>query len=169
LHDEVLAKFRVGDLHTEGLESAFYDYVLKGGSPEYPRSTIRQTLAGMDFSRSTLGVEIMGSGYNHMRDFPVSDISIFFFVGRYDYVTLGELSYENYEMLKAPAKSFVWFENSAHNMMYDESELFNRELIRLAHLDNQPNAVTANQSIGSSDDKIALLERGLSKYLILKY
>jgi pimeloyl-ACP methyl ester carboxylesterase len=86
----------------------------------------------MDFSRSTLEVEIMDSGYNHIRDFPVSQIPVFFFVGHQDYVTPGELSYEFYEMLEAPVKSFMWFEDSAHNMMYDESEQFNRELVRLA-------------------------------------
>ena len=38
-----------------------------------------------------------------------------------------------YDFLEAPAKNFTWFENSAHNMMYDEPDKTNQELIRIAN------------------------------------
>ena len=75
----------------------------------------------------------MTSGYDHARDFPVSTIPLFFLHGRYDYECPGELAEEYYNFLEAPAKSFTWFEDSAHNVMYDEPDRFNQEMIRIAN------------------------------------
>jgi pimeloyl-ACP methyl ester carboxylesterase len=125
------SQYLVGDFHTEGLEEAWLDYVLKGESPEYPTTYIKQTLAGMDFSNHTKS-EIMTSGYDHATDFPVSTIPVHFIQGRYDYYCPGELAEEYYESLESPAKSFTWFENSAHDVYYDEPDKFNQELIRIA-------------------------------------
>jgi pimeloyl-ACP methyl ester carboxylesterase len=127
-----LAQYRVGDFHTEGLGQAWLDYVLKGDSPEYPKATLDNTLAGMDFSRETILPEILASGYDLARDFPVSSIPVFFFAGRYDYETPGESAEVYYRSLQAPEKSFTWFENSAHDVQYDEAAEFNRALIRIA-------------------------------------
>ena len=132
IRSNYLSKYRIGDLHTEGLEQAWLDYAIKGHSPEYPRSTLRNTMAGLAFSRETIGLEIVGSGYDHVRDFPVSKIPVFFFAGRHDYETPGELAEDYFELLEAPAKSFIWFENSAHDMQYDEPDKFSQEIIRIA-------------------------------------
>ena len=32
----------------------------------------------------------------------------------------------------APAKDFIWFEDSAYDVFYDESEVFSHEVVRLA-------------------------------------
>lgn len=130
---QIQFQYRVGNFHTEGLEQAWLDYAIKGGSPEYPRSTVRNTMAGLAFSRETIGLEIIRSGYDHAREFPVSAIPVFFFAGRYDYETPGGLAEDYFEMLKAPAKSFTWFENSAHDMQYDEPEKFSQEIVRIAN------------------------------------
>ena len=129
---QIQSQYHVGNFHTEGLEQEWLDYAIKGGSPEYPRSTVRNTMAGIAFSRETIGLEIIKSGYDHVLDFPVSTIPVFFFAGRYDCETPGELAEDYFERLEAPAKSFTWFENSAHNIQYDEPEKFNQEIIRIA-------------------------------------
>jgi len=126
------SQYLVGDFHTEGLEEAWLDYVLKGESPEYPTTYIKQTLAGMDFSNHTK-LEIMNSGYDHATDFPVSTIPVHFIQGRYDYYCPGELAEEYYDSLEAPAKSFSWFENSAHDVYYDEPDLFNQKVISIVN------------------------------------
>ena len=90
-------------------------------------------MAGLDFTRQTLGLEILQSGYDLFRDFPASPIPVYFFAGRHDHETPGELAEEYYNALEAPAKDFIWFENSAHDMMYDEPDNTNRELIRIAN------------------------------------
>ncbi|GAH70080.1 unnamed protein product, partial [marine sediment metagenome] len=41
------------------------------------------------------------------------------------------LAEEYYNSLEAPIKSFTWFENSAHDVYYDEPDEFNQEMIRI--------------------------------------
>jgi pimeloyl-ACP methyl ester carboxylesterase len=129
---QVQSQYLVGDFHTEGLEQAWLNYATKGKSPEYPKSTVKNTMAGLTFSRETIGQEILHSGYNHARDLPASEIPVYFFVGRYDYVSPGESAKAYYEVLEAPAKEFIWFENSAHDVFYDEAGKFSQEVVRLA-------------------------------------
>jgi len=128
-----LSLYRGGDFYTEGLGDAFLEYVLSGQSPEYPVAYVEKTMAGMDFTRQTIGLEILQSGYDLFRDFPVSPIPVYFLTGRHDHETPGELAEDYYNVLEAPAKHFTWFENSAHNMMYDEPDKTNQELIRIAN------------------------------------
>jgi pimeloyl-ACP methyl ester carboxylesterase len=110
--NELSSQYRIGDFRTEGLEEAWLNYVTSGNSAEYPRSTIKPTLAGLDFSRQTILLEVMNSGYDHATDFPVSPIPVHFFQGRYDYQCPGELAEAYYNTLEAPVKSFTWLENS---------------------------------------------------------
>ena len=133
LRGRFLSRYRGGDFHTEGLEAAYYEYVMSGQSPEYPAVYIEQTMAGIAFTQQTLSPQISQSGYNLFTDFPVSPIPVYFFVGRHDHETPGESAEAYYNALEAPAKEFIWFENSAHNMMYDEPDKTNRELIRIAN------------------------------------
>jgi pimeloyl-ACP methyl ester carboxylesterase len=130
--NELLSQYRIGDFHTEGLEEAWLEYVTSGQSAEYPRSTIKPTLTGLDFSRQTIGLEVVNSGYDLSTDFPVSAIPVHFFQGRYDYHCPGELAQAYYNTLEAPVKSFTWFENSAHDVFYDEPDKFSQEIIRIA-------------------------------------
>jgi len=102
-------------------------------SPEYPSAYVDQALAGMEFTRQTIGLEVMTAGYDHATDFPVSTIPVYFIQGRYDYECPGELAEEYYNSLEAPVKSFTWFENSAHDVHYDEPDEFNQEMIRIAN------------------------------------
>ena len=133
IRGQFLSQYLVGDFHTEGLEEAWLDYVISDMSPEYPSAYVEQTLAGQGFSRQTIGLEAVTSGYDHATDFPVSTIPIHFIQGRYDYECPGELAEEYYNSLEAPVKSFTWFENSAHDIYYDEPHEFNQEMIRIAN------------------------------------
>jgi len=133
MRGQFLSRYLVGDFHTEGLEDAWLDYVFSDMSSEYPAAYIDQTLAGHGFSRQTIGLEVMTNGYDHVTDFPVSTIPVYFIQGRYDYECPGELAEEYYDALDAPVKDFIWFENSAHDVYYDEPDKFNQELIRIAN------------------------------------
>lgn len=55
-----------------------------------------------------------------------------FLTGRHDHETPGELAEAYYNALEAPAKTFTWFENPAHDVMYDEPDRTNQELIGIA-------------------------------------
>jgi len=132
IRGQFLSQYLVGDFHTAGLEDAWLEYVFSDSSPEYPASTIEQTMAGMEFTDRTIGLEVMISGYDLFADFPVSTIPVYFLQGRYDYQCPGELAEIYYSALRAPMKDFVWFEDSAHDVYYDEPDKLNQELIRIA-------------------------------------
>ena len=48
-------------------------------------------------------------------------------------VIMAQLEEEYYNFLEAPTKNFTWFENSAHDVYYDEPDEFNQEMIRIAN------------------------------------
>lgn len=66
-------------------------------------------------------------------DFPATCVSfkvpIFIFDGRLDFNTPAQLVEDWFNMIKAPQKELVWFEQSGHNPMNDESEKFKSLLI----------------------------------------
>jgi pimeloyl-ACP methyl ester carboxylesterase len=130
---QILSQYQINNFHTEGMEDAWLDYVLSKNSPEYPTTYVRPTLAGMDFSRQTIYLEAINSGYDLAVDFPVSTIPVHFLHGRYDYACPGVLAEEYYNLLKAPDKSFTWFENSAHDVYYEEADKFNQLIISIAN------------------------------------
>lgn len=130
--DGLLDRYRGGDVYTEGLWDTYLAYAFEGRSPYYTEAEVSTFVAGMEFSGKTLGAEIVASDYDLFRDFPVSPIPIHFLVGRHDHSTPGELAEEYYHFLQAPAKSFTWFENSGHNLMFDEPDRWAEELVRIA-------------------------------------
>jgi pimeloyl-ACP methyl ester carboxylesterase len=131
--DGLLDRYRGGDIYTPGLWDEYLAYAFEGRSPYYTEAEITTYLAGMELSNKTLGAEMAASDYDLFRDFPVSAIPIHFLVGRHDHSTPGELAQEYYQFLQAPAKSFTWFENSGHTLMFDEPDRWAQELIRIAH------------------------------------
>ena len=52
---------------------------------------------------------------------PAVGYPVYFFAGRYDYNIPSQLAAAYYEQLDAPAgKHLVWFENSSHDLFFDE-------------------------------------------------
>jgi pimeloyl-ACP methyl ester carboxylesterase len=128
---QFLDRYRGGNTYTEGLWDRAVAYLAGGESPEYTATDVEKLLAGVPFSGQTIGLEAAGSGYNLFEDFPVSPIPVHFFAGRHDHETPSELAEEYYNFLEAPAQSFTWFEDSAHNMIWDEPDKTAQELIRI--------------------------------------
>ncbi|MBN2224669.1 MAG: alpha/beta hydrolase [Deltaproteobacteria bacterium] len=56
---------------------------------------------------------------------PKVDIPVYFAVGRHDWNTPFEITEEYFNILKAPKKELVWFENSGHSPCYEEPDKFN--------------------------------------------
>ena len=133
MRGQFLSVYRGGDFHTEGLEDAWLEYVFSGQSPEYSAADVENTVKGINFSRQTIGIEVSQSGFDLFEDFPVSPIPVHILAGRHDHETPSEVAEDYYNFLEAPAKSFTWFENSAHDIYFDESEKTNQELIRIAN------------------------------------
>ncbi len=58
-------------------------------------------------------------------------IPVFLCMGRHDYNTPFELAEAFFNNLKAPLKTWEWFEESAHCPNFEEPEKFNKHLIYL--------------------------------------
>ncbi len=79
-------------------------------------------------------------------DFPSSctvfKVPFFIFDGKLDMNTPAELVQDWFDMIKAPYKELIWFENSGHNPMNDEGEKFKSLLIeRLYKIKNSEEGI----------------------------
>ncbi|MDH4153311.1 MAG: alpha/beta hydrolase [Nitrospira sp.] len=66
---------------------------------------------------------------------PSLRMPVFFFLGRHDRVVVPETSVAYFDVLQAPSKTLIWFEESGHEPPAEEPEKFNRlmaELVRPA-------------------------------------
>jgi proline iminopeptidase len=75
---------------------------------------MNEELLGLDLARST----------------PAIDVPVVFFLGRYDRHADARVAAAYFETLRAPVKRLVCFENSAHNIPFEEARLFNATLTR---------------------------------------
>ena len=61
---------------------------------------------------------------------PKVEVPVYFAVGRYDHMAPFDVSHAYFDHLQAPAKTWVWFENSAHFPQWEEPEKFHDLLTR---------------------------------------
>jgi pimeloyl-ACP methyl ester carboxylesterase len=66
-----------------------------------------------------------------MKAAPALRMPVFFFIGRHDHLVAQETSLAYFEILTAPAKKFVWFEESAHEPAVEEPAKFNALMVEL--------------------------------------
>jgi Predicted hydrolases or acyltransferases (alpha/beta hydrolase superfamily) len=59
------------------------------------------------------------------------DIPVYFFLGKYDYVTPTKPVEDFYKVLQAPKKEMIWFTNSGHRMDIEEPIKFQDEIKRV--------------------------------------
>ena len=64
-------------------------------------------------------------GLDLARSVPSVDVPVFFFLGRHDRHAEATLAASYFGALRAPVKRLIWFENSAHNVPFEEPDLFN--------------------------------------------
>jgi pimeloyl-ACP methyl ester carboxylesterase len=85
---------------------------------------------GSSTSLRTLWPELMR--VNVMESVPRLDVPVYFLVGRHDYNSPSELIKTYYERLEAPqGKQIIWFENSAHDIFFDEPEALMNTLVEI--------------------------------------
>lgn len=63
------------------------------------------------------------------RSVPSVDVPVFFFLGRYDRHVDSRIAARYLVALHAPIKQTIWFENSAHNIPFEETNLFNATVV----------------------------------------
>lgn len=95
-------------------------------SPDYTQKDLDAVDDGGLFTLTHLLGPLEKLNYESVTDFKCP---IFLFEGRHDYATSHTLAAEWFEHIKAPSKKFVWFENSAHQVMQEEPGRFLYHLI----------------------------------------
>jgi pimeloyl-ACP methyl ester carboxylesterase len=102
-------------------------------APEYSiADCIRNfRMKSLSFSIPLMADELMK--FNLIKEVPQLAVPVFVFLGRHDHTAPTELSEEFYGSLQAPHKEVIWFEESAHTPDLDESEKFQREVIRIGN------------------------------------
>ena len=103
-----------------------------GKASELAPGDMEKLIAGSKWSSETTDEEAAHYGYSLFKQLPKVEIPIYLFAGRYDYQTPGSLAEEYYNMVDAPKKGFVWFENSGHLMTISEPDKIARELIKIS-------------------------------------
>jgi len=101
--------WQAGRALTRGPEASVFDLanVVRG---------FRFTLDAMWADVSPLNLQVLA---------PALRMPVFFFLGRRDPWVRPETSVAYFEMLSAPSKNLVWFEQSGHEMFVDEPAKFN--------------------------------------------
>ncbi|MGE5944263.1 MAG: alpha/beta fold hydrolase [Flavobacteriales bacterium] len=102
-----------------------------------PLYNAEKAQAGNDYSFPMLFNELMR--VNLMESAPKLEVPVYFITGRHDYNTPFILVEDYMEMLDAPHKEIIWFENSAHWIPFEEPEKFNNVLINKVRKHSHPN------------------------------
>lgn len=123
--------YRGGDYHTVGLWDKILNYTMKGESPYYTMEQVNKFIPGMELSQAAIETADILSTYNLFTSFPASDIPVHFITGTEDHNTPGELAFEYYEALEAPAKSFTWIEGAAHMVMMDQRDIWAEAMVKI--------------------------------------
>lgn len=119
------------------------------GGPESSIFDLPNLLRGFRFSLDAMWAEV--SGLNLLKLVPALQMPVFFFLGRRDHWVPPEISVVYFDLLTAPSKKVVWFEESGHEPFVDEPARFNAAMVELV----RPGLGTA-EFAGSCED-----ERGL--------
>ncbi|NKC01272.1 MAG: alpha/beta fold hydrolase [Pseudomonadales bacterium] len=96
-------------------------------SPEYTLLDILAMVEGMLSVAVQMWPEMVAIDFR--KDAINLKVPVYFFTGRHDYNTPFELTEEYYEVLSAPHKEIIWFENSSHMMNISDPEFYQQMLI----------------------------------------
>lgn len=98
-------------------------------APEYTLPEVFDVAKGSSFSSLNMNYNVLSNSiYYEITEY---HIPIYFFIGKSDYTTPHELVSEYYDLIKAPNKELIYFENSAHFPFIEEPDKFCSELKRV--------------------------------------
>ena len=99
------------------------------GRPESSVFDLPNLLRSFRSSLDAMWAEV--SALNLMELVPALEMPIFFFLGRHDHWVPAEVSVAYFDVLTAPSKRLVWFEESGHEPFVDEAAKFNESMLEL--------------------------------------
>lgn len=86
-------------------------------SPDYSDDEARRVYDGNGFSQDFLFSPALSLDFSHVTKL---DCPLIVLAGRHDRTVNSEVAKEWFDRVRAPQKQFVWFENSAHEVMTEE-------------------------------------------------
>src|SRR5262245_2767761 len=91
-------------------------------------SEIARIHHGIHVSLEAMSAELLD--LDLMRSVRSVDVPVLFFLGRHDRHVDSHLAAAYFEALHAPFKRMIWFEQSGHNVPFEEARLFNDTVVR---------------------------------------
>jgi pimeloyl-ACP methyl ester carboxylesterase len=113
-----------GQLGAQALWNMARDFL---GQPELSIFDLLNLMRGFRFSLFTMWPEV--SKLNLIEAAPELKMPVFFFLGRRDHWVPPETSVAYFDVLTAPLKKVVWFEDSGHEPFVDEPSKFNTAMV----------------------------------------
>jgi len=114
--------------HPGGMSLWKFGRVVLGG-PESSVLDLLNLLRSFRFSLDAMWAEV--SALNLMKAVPALQMPVFFLLGRHDHQVPAETSVAYFDVLTAPSKKFLWFEESRHEPFVDEPAKFNAAMAEL--------------------------------------
>jgi pimeloyl-ACP methyl ester carboxylesterase len=108
---------------------ALWKFVRALAGPESSIFDLPRTMRAFRFSLDALWEE--ASRLNLLDLAPALQMPVFFLLGRRDHWVPPEGSVAYFEVLAAPSKELVWFEESGHEPFVDEPDKFNAAMVEL--------------------------------------
>ena len=102
---------------------------IRRSSPYYNKTDQNNYMRGYGFSQHCLWNQLMTVNFFNERT--ELKIPVYFFEGRYDYGTPFALVEKYIKKIKAPDKEIIWFEKSGHFLNLEETEKYQREIIKI--------------------------------------
>lgn len=96
-------------------------------SPDFTLEELQHIYDGNKFAEGFLLADLVDGDWSVTRSL---QCPLFLFEGRHDYNASSEVAWEWFQQVRAPAKKFVWFEDSGHMPMTEEPGKFLVSLIR---------------------------------------
>jgi pimeloyl-ACP methyl ester carboxylesterase len=108
--------------HPGGMSLWKFERIILSG-PESSIFDLPNTLRGFPFSLDAMWAEV--SALNLIKAVPALQMPVFFFLGRRDHQVPADASLAYFDVLTAPSKRLIWFEESRHEPFVDEAVKFN--------------------------------------------
>ena len=109
---------------------SYFPFIWSGmQAPEYTLPEVLDVAEASSFSSFHMKYNVLkGSILDEIREYQVP---VYFFTGTFDYTTPYELVEAYFDLISAPEKEMVYFNNSAHFPFFEEPERFCKEINRI--------------------------------------
>ncbi len=102
------------------LKGIVYGYIMPWEIPRYIRAN-NASLEAMNAELSALDLR---------QSVPSVKVPVIFMLGKYDRQLDSRLAADYFDQIQAPQKTLIWFDQSAHNIPFEQPNLFNQRLIQ---------------------------------------